>query len=135
MTYEFPVGGIVEDPIGKGSGLITQFDYGFYIEDEEFVDQGEPITIAGFLSFQVSGLDNPFYQKIKTAPIRVQRMPLVLQIADETYYVQVRSVRRILPLPDNVYQIEDAAIAVLDNLQFLEAIQHDRWINNDHGTK
>ena len=61
-------------------------------------------------------------------------MPLVITLAGEKYTVQLRSIKR-MSITEEYISITDAAVSVLDNLEFLEVLTRERWLWGDHMRK
>lgn len=127
-SYTLTDDDIVTDPIGKGSGRITRYMVGYQIEDDspDSVSQ----KIDAFISFMVTP-ENDLFKKIKAFPLRVQKIPLVITLAGEKYTVQLRSIKR-MSITEDFISITDAAVSVLDNLEFLEVLTRERWLWSEH---
>lgn len=127
-SYTLTENDIATDPIGKGFARISRYSVGYKLDDDspDSVSQ----RIDAFISFVIEP-SNDLYKKIKAFPLRAQKMPLVLTLAGETYTVQLRSIKYMTITQDYI-SIKEAAVAVLDNLEFLEVLTRERWLWSDH---
>lgn len=127
-SYTLTDADIITDPIGKGFARISRYSVGYKIEDDspDSVSQ----QIDAFISFMVQP-ENDLYKKIKAFPLRAQKMPMVITLAGEKFTVQLRSIKR-MSITEDYISITDAAVSVLDNLEFLEVLTRERWLWSDH---
>lgn len=113
------------DPVSGGSGLVVSagFKHGLYTSYTGFISH---------LAFVIKGVSNPLYQTIVDDPMRLQGMVLILKTSRDTTYIKLKTLVDYKHIPEQHFIICNKAVyEILDNFQFVKAIQRWKRVHNE----